>query len=236
MFEAAFGSARRGEVGRAGLASSGELTGREQRGRLYPRTLEQFTPASALRLVRADSGVCEYRWLSLLEERRLPYIVVGVLHHKITSLLRKETIWQSSAVPGTDVSELIYRGARWSRDRRLILIRHRLGTRVCAGGKMLIECPGYAYQALVISLPATVAPIEVWRDYNGRAGIENVIKEQLKPIAPLLPRFPNPGFQRADFCLGGLRVVITQQTPACYFNRRFWAKKFVDRKALKVFL
>ena len=102
-----------------------------------------------LRLVRADSGFCEDRWLSLLEERRLPYIVVGVLHHKITSLLRKETIWHPSAVPGTDVSELIYRGARWSRERRLILIRHRLSTKTRTGGKMLIECPGYAYQGPV---------------------------------------------------------------------------------------
>jgi hypothetical protein len=42
---------------------------------------------------------------------------------------------------------------------------------------MLLECPGYSYQALVTNLPASVPPIEVWRDYNGRAGIENVIKE-----------------------------------------------------------
>ena len=120
-----------------------------------------------LRLVRADSGFCEDRWLSLLEERRLAYIVVAVLHHKITSLLRQETPWWPSAVPGTDVAEVIYRGARWSRDRRLILIRHRLSTKTRTGGRMLIECPGYAYQALVTSLPAAVPPIEVWRDYAG---------------------------------------------------------------------
>ena len=120
-----------------------------------------------LRLVRADSGFCEDRWLSLLEERRLAYIVVAVLHHKITSLLRQETPWWPSAVPGTDVAEVIYRGARWSRGRRLILIRHRLSTKTRTGGRMLIECPGYAYQALVTSLPAAVPPIEVWRDYAG---------------------------------------------------------------------
>jgi hypothetical protein len=130
-----------------------------------------------LRLVRADSGFCDHQWLSLLEDRKLPYIVVAVLHCKITSLLRKETIWGPSAVPGTEVAEILYRGARWERDRRLILIRHRMAEKTRPGGKRLLDCPGYAYQALLTSLPPSVSPIEVWRDYNGRAGVENVIKE-----------------------------------------------------------
>jgi len=130
-----------------------------------------------IRVVRADSGFCEDQWLSLLEARKLPYIVVGMLHHKIQSLLRKDTIWSASAVPGTEVAEVIYRAARWSRNRRLILIRHRIVEKTRTGGKTLLDCPGYAYQALVTSLPESVSPIQVWRDYNARAGIENVIKE-----------------------------------------------------------
>lgn len=130
-----------------------------------------------LRLVRADSGFCEDAWLSLLESRRLPYIVVSALHCKLQTLVRKETLWEESAVPGTQVAEMIYQGARWSRARRLILIRHRLAEKKRPGGKRLFDCPGYSYQALVTSLPASVPPIQVWRDYNGRAGVENVIKE-----------------------------------------------------------
>jgi hypothetical protein len=129
-----------------------------------------------LRLVRADSGFCEDGWFSLLESRHLSYIVVARLHCKLQSLLRKETAWQKSGIEGTEVAEIIYRGVHWSRDRRIVLIRHRLGATRSAG-KMLLECPGYSYQALVTNLPASVPPIEVWRDYNGRAGIENVIKE-----------------------------------------------------------
>ena len=174
-----------------------------------------------LRLVRADSGFCEDRWLSLLEERRLPYIVVGVLHHKITSLLRKETIWQPSAVPGTDVSELIYRGARWSRERRLILIRHRLSTKTRTGGKMLIECPGYAYQALVTSLPSDVAPIEVWRDYNGRAGIENVIKELVYGFA--LPKLCCKSFWATEAALS--LAVLTYNLSVLFARHLGWLDK-----------
>ncbi len=45
------------------------------------------------------------------------------------------------------------------------------------GGKRLIDCPGYLFQGLITSLPAEIGPLEVWRQYNGRAGIEHVIRE-----------------------------------------------------------
>jgi len=174
-----------------------------------------------LRLVRADSGFCEDRWLSLLEERRLPYIVVAVLHQKITSLLRKEMIWQPSAVPGTDVAEIIYRGARWSRDRRIILIRHKLGTRARAAGKMLIDCPGYAYQALVTSLPSNISPIEVWRDYNGRAGVENVIKELVYGFG--LPKLCCKSFWATEAALS--LAVVTYNLSVLFARHLGWLEK-----------
>jgi hypothetical protein len=46
-----------------------------------------------------------------------------------------------------------------------------------AGGKSLLEVPGYRFQALVTHLPANVDALTVWRRYNGRADIENRIKE-----------------------------------------------------------
>ena len=174
-----------------------------------------------LRLVRADSGFCEERWLGLLEERRLPYIVVAVLHHKITDLLRKETIWEPSAVPGTEVAEVIYRGARWSRERRLILIRHRMAEKKRTGGKMLLDCPGYAYQALVTSLPPRVAPIEVWRDYNGRAGIENVIKELVHGFG--LPKLCCQSFWATEAALS--LVVLTYNLSVLFARHLGWLEK-----------
>jgi len=61
--------------------------------------------------------------------------------------------------------------------RRVILIRHRIADKERPGGKRLLGCPGYLFQALVTHLPESVRPIEVWRDYNGRAGREEVIKQ-----------------------------------------------------------
>jgi len=59
----------------------------------------------------------------------------------------------------------------------MIVIRHRLAEKKRAGGKLLFDQPGFGYQAFVTNLPESVPPLEVWRDYNGRAGCEGVIKQ-----------------------------------------------------------
>ena len=59
-------------------------------------------------------------------------------------------------------------------------VRHRIADKQAAGqrtdGKPLLDCPSYLYQALVTNLPTNVPPLEVWRQYNPRAGCEEVIK------------------------------------------------------------
>src|SRR5262249_652585 len=82
--------------------------------------------------------------------------------------------WQSTDIAGTEVAEALHQEWGWSRPRRVVLLRH---SRPDAGGKLLVECPGFAYQVLVTSLPVAVAALEVWRRYNGRDGSENVIRE-----------------------------------------------------------
>lgn len=128
-------------------------------------------------LVRADSGFCDESWLSLLESRRLPYIVVGRIYHPVRQLITRMTAWTQTDLPGTEVAEEVYEGWNWSRCRRVVLVRHKVVERPAAGGRTLLECPGYRYQVLVTSLPLSVKGLEVWRRYNGRADCENIIKE-----------------------------------------------------------
>lgn len=130
-----------------------------------------------LRLVRADSGFCHEPWLNLLESQRLDYIVVARLNAPVQRLVKKDTLWQPTDVPGTEVAELMHQEWGWRTARRLILLRHRLADKERPTGKRLVDCPGYAYQGLLTSLAAHIKPLTVWRDYNGRAGSENVIKE-----------------------------------------------------------
>jgi hypothetical protein len=60
---------------------------------------------------------------------------------------------------------------------RLVVLRQRIVERPHAGGKQLLEVPGYKFQALRTNLPPSVRALDVWRRYNGRADIENRIKE-----------------------------------------------------------
>ena len=129
------------------------------------------------RAVRADSGFCIPELLALWEQLRLPYIVVARLTAPVQSLLRHDLVWAATELAGTEVAEITYQAMGWPQPRRLVLLRHRIAERPEAGGKKLIEVPGYLFQALVTSLPTTVPPLAVWRDYNGRADCENVIKE-----------------------------------------------------------
>jgi len=139
---------------------------------------ENLPPHLTLRVVRADSGFCVSELLRLWEQLRLKFIVVARLTLPVQRLIRKETAWAATEIAGTDVAEVDFHEADWPADTRLILIRHRLkDKRGRAGGKMLFDCPGYLYQALVTNLPYRVPPLALWREYNGRAACEGVIKE-----------------------------------------------------------
>ena len=77
--------------------------------------------------------------------------------------------------PGLEVAELLYKAHRWTRPRRLIVVREELTRWPTARGRELFHCPGYRFHAVVTTL--TVPPEEVWRTYHGRADTENRLKE-----------------------------------------------------------
>ena len=131
-----------------------------------------------LRVVRADSGFCVGALLMLWETLKLKFVVAARLTRPLQGLIKKETSWQTSEIEGTEVAELDYREEGWPASARLIVLRHRTSDKQGrTGGKMLFDCPGYLYQGLVTNLPRTEKPLAVWREYNGRAACENIIKE-----------------------------------------------------------
>jgi hypothetical protein len=139
--------------------------------------LANLPPRVGLRLIRADAGFQNDGWLSLLEQRQLRYIVVADFSIPIKKYLRRDNGWQPTAMEGVEVADEIHISKHASRPRRLVLLRRRIDAPGRGGGKMLLDCPGYKYQALLTNLPPSVSAVDVWREYNGRAGMENVIKE-----------------------------------------------------------
>ena len=81
--------------------------------------------------------------------------------------------------------------------------------------------PGYAYQALVTSLPSSVAPIDVWRDSNGRAGMENVIKELVHGFG--LPKLCCQSFWATEAALS--LVVLTYNLSVLFARHLGWLEK-----------
>jgi hypothetical protein len=125
-------------------------------------------------LIRGDAGFGDESVQQAVEELGAKFIFVARLTRPIQTFCRHDDAhWQSSAVPGIELQEL--EGKRPG--RRLILVRQRIAERPSAGGKTLLEVPGYRFQALVTNLPASHDALSVWRRYNGRADIENRIKE-----------------------------------------------------------
>jgi hypothetical protein len=183
-----------------------------------------------LRGVRADSGFCLPELLDLWEQLRLPYVVVAQLSEPIKNVLRGGLVWTSTEVRGTDVAELAYQTLSWAQPRRLILIRHRVAERPGAGGKKLIDEPGYVFQALVTSLPASEPPLAVWRYYNGRADCENVIKELQQGFALTTLCLQSFWATEAALCLASLTYNLTAlfqrhlgwQQKVTIHSLRFW--------------
>jgi hypothetical protein len=138
------------------------------------RTITSLPPHIRVGLVRGDSGFGDTSVQEAVEAQGLKFIFVARLTQKVQSLCRHdETHWQATEVPGLVVQE----GPTLSPGRRLILIRQRVQDRPQAGGKTLLDVPGYRFQALITNLPTSVDALTVWRRYNGRADLENRIKE-----------------------------------------------------------
>jgi len=136
--------------------------------------VEGLPPHVRLGLVRGDSGFGYASVQEAAEALGLKFILAARLLRDVKILCRHdEARWQATEVPGISVQEV----AGESPGRRLVVVRQRIAERPEAGGKTLLEVPGYRFQALVTNLPPSVSALEVWRRYNGRADVENRIKE-----------------------------------------------------------
>lgn len=125
-------------------------------------------------LLRVDSGFYSRRFLDEARRLGLHYIVVVPMKKNVQRWCRHgDEHWSETDIAGLQVQEL--EGERPG--ERIVIVRQRVAVRPQAGGKTLFEMPEYQFQVLVTNLPRTTPAVAVWRRYNGRADIENRIKE-----------------------------------------------------------
>ena len=140
----------------------------------FYEALALLEPRHKVGLVRADSGFFVGAFLSLLEGRRINYIVSAKMNPVIRNMMAGLKMWVGVDT-GIAVSELRYAAHSWGKERRIIVVRQDERERPDAKGRLLLQVPGYRYQAYVTDLG--LAPVEIWRLYRGRADSENRIEE-----------------------------------------------------------
>jgi len=149
------------------IASSGALGFLQEALALLPQALK-------IRCVRADSGFFDQRILQFLQERELPYIIVA----KMTYYLRRRCIgikqW-SQVDENYAVAEFMHQIQGWPTTLRFAVVRERVRESKEALGAKLLEVPGYTFRLWVTN--RLDAPLEIWRQYNGRACVEQRIEE-----------------------------------------------------------
>jgi hypothetical protein len=127
-----------------------------------------------IRLVRADSGFFDDKLLTFLEQRCLPYIVVTRLTQWVKREAQRIQHW-TAADDDYAVGEFQLRLHNWKAARRFVVVRERVREKRNSVGRKLIDVPGFTFRIFVTS--CTAAPLDIWREYNRRADMENRIEE-----------------------------------------------------------
>ena len=174
-----------------------------------------------LRTVRADSGFFDGHLLDFLEARALPYVVVA----RLTSTLKRKcagikewTVLDEHHAAGEFTGQLF----GWSKERRFVVVRERVRETKVAVGRQLLDVPGYTFRVWVTNRSQAV--LELWRDYNGRAGVEQRIEELKHDLAAngfcLQPFFATEAaFLAVLFTFNLLSLYQHQTTPAAPYRQ-----------------
>ena len=133
-----------------------------------------------LRTVRADRGLFDGTFLDFLEERALPYGVVA----RLTSTLKRKCAgikeW-TSIDEHHAAGEFTVKLFGGSKERRFVVMRERIRETKAAVGRPLIDVPGDTFRVWVTN--RSQGALELWRDYNGRACVEQRIEELKHALA-----------------------------------------------------
>jgi len=122
---------------------------------------------------RADNGFYAWWFLEHLERARVTYAIVADLKGLAPRLVGLDYRPLDGEYA---VAEFWHQAPQWQRPRRIIAIRRRVDPKEPKRGKQLklFEAQGYSWQAIVTN--SEDAPEAVWRFYNGRCNVENLIK------------------------------------------------------------
>src|SRR5215469_4104096 len=123
-------------------------------------------------IIRADKGFYDRAMVDWLEAQKAGFVIVA----KLTGPIKRKLahLRYTPPSPGVEVAEFRYQPTRWSRSYRFVVIR-RPQPEELTEQLTLFKLGRYHYQVLVTNL--SLQPLNLWRFYNDRAGIELVIRQ-----------------------------------------------------------
>jgi hypothetical protein len=123
-------------------------------------------------IVRADKGFYDHGLIEWLEARKAGFVIVA----RLTGPIKRRLAHLRYTTPsrGIEVAQFRYQPARWPRAYRFAVIR-RPQPEEPTEQLTLFKLGRYHYQVLVTNL--SLQPLNLWRFYNDRAGIELVIRQ-----------------------------------------------------------
>lgn len=124
--------------------------------------------------LRADSAFFDDKFLSHVERKGGKYAVAVKLYSTIQAKLGG--IKYISIGGGKEAGEFWYQAHDWEKQRRMVVIREKVEEGKEKKQLKLFELAGYDYQVIVTNIGDKTVE-EVWQFYNGRACVENMIKE-----------------------------------------------------------
>jgi Transposase DDE domain group 1 len=125
-----------------------------------------------LTILRADKGFYDHTLVEWLEARRARFVIVA----RLTAPIKRKLPHLRYVSPsrGVEVAEFRYQPTQWPHPYRFVVIR-RPQPDEPSDQLTLFTLGQYHYQVLVTNLP--LRPLNLWRFYNDRAGVERLIKQ-----------------------------------------------------------
>jgi hypothetical protein len=123
-------------------------------------------------IVRADKGFYDHALVEWLEAHAARFVIVA----RLTAPIKRKLGHLRYTTPshGIEVTEFRYQPTRWPHPYRFVVVRRPQPDEPTAQ-LTLFKLGKYHYQVLVTNLP--LRPLNLWRFYNDRAGVELLIKQ-----------------------------------------------------------
>lgn len=138
-------------------------------------------PATRKRVfIRADKGFFDHEIVEKIEEDPSRLFAIAA---KLTTPIKRRlpSLHYRRLAHGIETAEFFYQPVNWTKRYRFVVIRRPIPEEPTEQ-LSLFSIGKYSYQVIVTNME--LKPINVWRFYNGRAGVELIIKE-LKNDYPL---------------------------------------------------